>query len=123
MGLSSCDSEQKNNPLSPEDQLESLGIPAEEYNQQLRIEASNGTAKVIRLLLAADAQINSTDETGRTPLHDAARGGIAGIIRLLLNAGAKLNLRDNAHRTPLFRARRFNHNEAVSVLQKAGAVD
>ena len=40
------------------------------------------------------ADVNARNETGGTPLHDAALGGQAAVVELLLGRGAGLNVPD-----------------------------
>ncbi|MFN0053780.1 MAG: ankyrin repeat domain-containing protein [Planctomycetales bacterium] len=60
--------------------------------------------RVTEMLLAANANVDSADNDGKTPLHRAA--GIDDPARLsaLLAVGARPNVTDNAGRTPLMHA-------------------
>ena len=58
------------------------------------------------MLLKHSADVNSQDEDGRTPLHDAiwgsgSKGDYPQIVQLLLERGADMNARDTHHQTPL----------------------
>jgi ankyrin repeat protein/beta-lactamase regulating signal transducer with metallopeptidase domain len=59
---------------------------------------------VIADLLAAGADVNAADNTGTTPLHEAAFKGAKDIVQFLLDRGARVNARDGEGRTPLDRA-------------------
>ena len=58
-------------------------------------------ARVVELLLAHDASVDSVDEWGCAALHYAAMHCQADVVRLLLAAGADLNATDEAGATAL----------------------
>ncbi len=53
------------------------------------------------MLLKNDADVNSEDEEGRTPLHYAAMYGSLGAVKLLIQNGADINACDGDGKTPL----------------------
>jgi uncharacterized protein len=53
-----------------------------------------------QMLLARGAQVNLTDNQGRSPLHDVN----ITVAKLLIKAGGNINLPDNQGQTPLHRA-------------------
>ncbi|MBQ6657477.1 MAG: ankyrin repeat domain-containing protein, partial [Ottowia sp.] len=62
------------------------------------------SAKLIKLLLDAGANIDASDKDGRTALHYATGSSLfpnTYAIKPLLEAGANINARDNEGRTPL----------------------
>jgi ankyrin repeat protein len=61
-------------------------------------------AEVVRILVAAGAQIDAAGEAGRTPLMDAAMFGFAQTAVALMDAGADTNARDENGWTPLMYA-------------------
>lgn len=64
--------------------------------------ASVGIASDVMALVQAGANPRSQDESGRTPLHDAARNNEdPAIVRMLVEAGADPNARDADGRSPL----------------------
>ena len=64
--------------------------------------ASSGLASNVLALVEAGADPRSRDESGRTPLHDAARNNEdPAIVRMLVEAGADPNARDADGRSPL----------------------
>ena len=64
--------------------------------------ASSGVASNVLALVQAGANPRSRDESGRTPLHDAARNNEdPAIVRMLVEAGADPNARDANGRIPL----------------------
>ena len=66
---------------------------------------SDGTAAVIADLVAQGADLNATtDKSGETSLHLAARYARADAAKRLLDAGADANSQDNTGRTPLHSA-------------------
>jgi ankyrin repeat protein len=44
--------------------------------------------------------LNLKDQSGRTPLHEAARNGKEEIVRILIDGGARKDIRDNEGKTP-----------------------
>ncbi len=70
------------------------------------------------------AQLESTDEFGRTPLHWAVRAGRSHAVERLLAAGADVNRRDVDGETPLHHAVRLARPQVVKILlQNNGDVD
>lgn len=66
---------------------------------------SDGTATVIADLVAQGADLNATtDKSGETSLHLAARYARSDAAKRLLDAGADANSQDNTGRTPLHSA-------------------
>lgn len=63
----------------------------------------------VELLIRAGANVNVTDEKGRTPLHNVvARNyySAMSVAKLLIDAGANVNATDNQGKTPLNLAQR-----------------
>jgi ankyrin repeat protein len=56
------------------------------------------------MLLAAGANVEAANDTGRRPLHSASSNGHAAVATLLLDAGADVNALTNHGRTPLGKA-------------------
>jgi Domain of unknown function (DUF6438) len=71
---------------------------------------------VIRLLVAAGADVNARDEEGNSALHEVFDGGVASS---LLAAGADPNSRNAKGRTPIFN--RWGDGDSMRALLKAGA--
>ena len=81
-----------------------------------------GNTDMVRSLLAAPGvDVNATDETGSTPLLEAARYGHDDICHLLIAAGANLKAKDRNGKTALQLAIQGDHDEVVRVLKQAGA--
>jgi ankyrin repeat protein len=56
----------------------------------------------IKVLLAHNVTITSTDQYGATALHHAAREGSCEVMEFLIDNGVPVNAADNHHRTPLY---------------------
>ena len=93
--------------------LNSLGLTA------LHIAANWARQPCIVALVAAGADVNTTSESGWTPLHSAARH--ADCIVALLAAGADPNLAASSGRTPLHEAAGRGNVRGVAALLAAGA--
>ena len=80
------------------------------------------SAKLVRMLLDAGAEVNERDKQGRTPLMYAAKKSDADIVTVLLKAGADVNARDAEGNTAFIYASGGNHaNEIMPILLAAGA--
>jgi ankyrin repeat protein len=64
-------------------------------------------AVVATLVHTGHADVNHTDDFGRSPLHHASAAGIVSIIDTLIACGADEDARDSQHHTPLFYACRY----------------
>jgi len=71
---------------------------------------------VVALLLANKADVNVTNENGRTPLHYAATQNHTDLVELLLANQADVNAKDIEGKTPLSLALRNKRNTAVAEL-------
>ena len=81
-----------------------------------------GNTDMVRSLTSAPGvDVNATDETGSTPLLEAARFGHEDICRILIAAGANLKSKDKDGKTALQLAIQGDHEEVVRVLKQAGA--
>lgn len=79
-----------------------------------------GRASVVKVLLAAGANVNTANSAGMTPLHMAASQGHVDVIRLLVAKGAKLTLKDKQYKlTPMGHAMKNKHDQAARVLRLA----
>ena len=63
--------------------------------------AGAGHTEVIKLLLAAHANIDVRDKDQSTPLHWAAANGHIEAVKLLITAHANIEAQDNDQCTPL----------------------
>ena len=82
---------------------------------------SSSNVANIKLLLDAGADIESKDDSDRTPLCLAACRDNMDIANLLINAGADVNSKDNNDRTPLRWAACIDNINIVKLLLNAGA--
>ena len=87
-----------------------------ERNTDLIEAATNGPATSVRLLLAAGADMNATDNAGYTALIVAAAHGHAEIVRLLLAAGADTEATNRDGNTASILAERNGHSEIVRLI-------
>ena len=74
---------------------------------------------VVHLLAAGIPHV--ADETGETPLFQAASYGYEGIVRTLLQSGAPIDVQTNSGWTPLHGACHLGHIQVVQALLEAGA--
>ena len=80
-----------------------------------------GHTDIVSLLIEHDADVDSRDDYGATPLHHAPDGGKLDIGQCLLDHGAEINARDNEGLTPLFDAARVGHAKFAEMLLERGA--
>jgi ankyrin repeat protein len=75
----------------------------------------NTGADMVRALFSSEA-INSSDSSGNTVLHYAARLGDSSMISLLLSMGAHREIRNIAAESPAEIAMRWGHRDAARLL-------
>lgn len=75
-----------------------------------------GNSKVVRLLLEHNADCNSKDNVGLTPLMCAIIGGHEEALELLLSHGAGIGVVDNVHRSALHWAVLHNRHNILKRL-------
>ena len=83
--------------------------------------AENGHTKIVRLLLAKGANIESLDNEKRSALCLAAANGHKVVVKLLLKNNAQINVQDRKGNTPLALATENNHDAVVRLLLENGA--
>lgn len=81
---------------------------------------SEGTEKMVSLLLEAGASVHISDRWSRNPLHLAADAPAA-VVRSLIKAGAELDKRNSGGVTPLMLAAGNGRQDIVDILLRAGA--
>ncbi|HEU4834193.1 MAG TPA: ankyrin repeat domain-containing protein [Pyrinomonadaceae bacterium] len=83
-----------------------------------------GNTDMVRSLVSAPGiDVNATDETGSTPLLEAARYGHDEISRILIAAGANFRAKNRDGKTALQLAIQGDHDEVVRILKQAGATE
>jgi ankyrin repeat protein len=89
----------------------------------LYIAAQNGSAEIIKSLLAAGANANKVDRaTGESILMTAIRSGSTASVQALLSSGADANAAEAQLRaTPLMLAAEYGHADMVRALLDRGA--
>ena len=97
-----------------------------DYHAPLACAAFYGHTNVAQLVLEHNAEANSQDKNGHTPLHNVLRRGWKAdpsqIVQLLLEHGANPNTRNNQHRTPLHQvSKRGDLFEVLGLLLEHGA--
>jgi ankyrin repeat protein len=88
--------------------------------------AERGYARIVRLLLRTDIDVDHVNRLGWTALLEAIILGEGGrphvaTVRALVGAGADVNLADGDGVTPLTHARERGQREIAAILRAAGA--
>jgi ankyrin repeat protein len=76
---------------------------------------------VVEELLRRGADTSSTDDLGKTALHEASNLGHVGVVLLLLEHGADVSIKNNAGWTPLHGAAHSGREAIVFLLLENGA--
>ena len=87
----------------------------------LYVSAHEGHNECLELLIAAKANVNSTNMAGTAPLYIAAQKGNLEAAELLLAAGANANAKNHAGATPLLAATFACNSDLVRLLLAHGA--
>ena len=98
-------------------------IPAQsDRDAMLVLAARRGHLGGVKALLDAGANVNATDDSGRTPLISAVQSHNLQAIKLLLERGAQVNLRDQVQGTALsWAAGFFGDAPTLNLLLSSGA--
>lgn len=80
-----------------------------------------GRVEVVKLLVAAEADITVADHRGRTPLYVASLNGRSEMVKLLVDEGADITVADKHGQSPLQIASFYGHVEVVKLLVDKGA--
>ena len=78
----------------------------------LLIAAYKGHTEIVKVLIAAGANIEAIDDEGYTPLEVAARNGHVEVVKLLLEKGAKVDF-DNIELSNMFLEENFDIEEYI----------
>jgi len=98
-------------------------IPQEERNQALFDVAKISDVEQVKVLLAAGADVNTSDKFGNTALHEATNNGHELVVKTLLEANADPN-RESVHcNTPLAFAIRDQRADLINLLKEYGATE
>ncbi|WP_338482557.1 ankyrin repeat domain-containing protein [Wolbachia endosymbiont (group A) of Ophion costatus] len=82
---------------------------------------ANDHKKIVEVLIASKASVNTKSENGWTPLHLAAENGHTDAVNALLAAEADVNLQNADGKTPLHWATVNGHTDTVNALLAAEA--
>ncbi|WP_338976824.1 MULTISPECIES: ankyrin repeat domain-containing protein [unclassified Wolbachia] len=82
---------------------------------------ANDHKKIVEVLIASKASVNTKSENGWTPLHLAAENGHTDAVNALLAAEADVNLQNARGKTPLHWATVNGHTDTVNALLAAEA--
>ena len=86
------------------------------------VAARKGNINAVKQHLAAGALVNAKNESGWTPLHQAAWGGHTEVAELLIANGADVNTMTDGYRwTPLHEAARSGRKVIAKLLINKGA--
>jgi ankyrin repeat protein len=83
--------------------------------------ASGGHLEIARILLECNAEVNSRDNSGATPLFTALQNGHADVARLLLDHNADVKVCGDKGVTPLHLAAMYGHLEFSRILLEHNA--
>ncbi len=87
----------------------------------LHIASEMGRVDVVKVLLAAGADVRAQNKGGDTPLHFAAARGRVEAVKALLAGGSDVDIRSKLGFTPLHEAASWSQVGVVKVLLAAGA--
>ena len=84
------------------------------------LKAASGELSALKALLAAGADVNSTDDEGDTALHYACRANKLENVKTLLAAGANPKATNESARTPLSVAFEYHSAAVVEWMEAEG---
>ena len=95
----------------------------DEVCSALRRAVVGNHADVVQVLIDAGADIETKDQKGRSPLHNAGSSGALDVLKTLVKAGADVCVTDSTGRTCLIFAAHRGHTETVRYLVGLKDVD
>jgi len=99
-----------------------LGLATSMFAAEIHEAVKKGDLSAVKALLDKDpGQLGAKDETGRTPLHWAARGANNEVLAYLAEKGADLNALDNNGTAPLHSLASRGNAEGIRALLAKGA--
>ena len=98
-----------------------LSLGAIKYLNEALMEATEaGHVHVVRILLDAGANPNTSDSVGKTVIIYASEKGNMDMVKMLLEAGADPNVININYETALINAIKNGHNDLVDILIESG---
>jgi uncharacterized protein len=120
--LSGCEGNVNHLLINEEQQaIEAENKEMEKMNQALLLAVNQGNQEEIKKLLANGADIDATDERGRTSALIAVHTNQLAIFQLLVEHGANINIRDSRLDNPLLHAGAAGKLDFVKAAIEAGA--
>jgi ankyrin repeat protein len=102
--------------------LFTVGLTASLFAAEIHEAVKAGNLAAVQALIEKDpGTINAKDETGRTPLHWAARGTNNEVLSYLAEKGAELNALDNNGTAPLHSLASRGNADGARILLAKGA--
>jgi ankyrin repeat protein len=96
------------------------GADVDDLGDVLQVASSLGYEKIVEMLLAKGANVDTGGDDYGSPLQVAAAGGHREVVQMLVEAGAEVNAQGE-YTSALQAAAARGHKEVVQVLLKAGA--
>ncbi len=90
-------------------------------NMGLLLYAAQSNPNMIEVLVACGVDLNESDSSQQTALHNLAGGGEFEWLKFLLDRGANPNVPNDSGETPLSYAAVWEHPTCVALLLKYGA--
>ena len=89
-------------------------LPGLENRSMIGLAAYHGLHKTVQAMIAAGADVNLRDSSGRTALFDACLQGHRSVAKMLLRAGARIDATDRTGLTPLEAVRQQERSLAMA---------